>query len=124
MLEAVFKFFSFFFPGSESSLRTLSLFAINDVTVPAPAVTVPIPETTADAVNASDTARQELKAALSYEGSPEERQARLFCKQLGINYDKLSKDEFVSLINILKKSSLLRTQPNKRGKNKKKRTCV
>ena len=27
---------------------------------------------------------------------------RLFCKQLGINYDKLSKDEFVSLINISK----------------------
>ena len=77
--------------------------------------------TTADAVNPSDTARQELEAAMSYEGSPEERQARLFCKQLGINYDKLSKDEFVSLINILKKSSLLKVQPNKRGKNKPKR---
>ena len=77
--------------------------------------------TTADAVNPSDTARQELEAAMSYEGSAEERQARLFCKQLGINYDKLSKDEFVSLINILKKSSLLKVQPNKRGKNKPKR---
>ena len=76
--------------------------------------------TTADAVNPSDTARQELEAAMSYEGSAEERQARLFCKQLGINYDKLSKDEFVSLINILKKSSLLKGQPNKRGKNKRK----
>ncbi len=77
--------------------------------------------TTADAVNPSDTARQELEAAMSYEGSPEERQARLFCKQLGINYDKLSKDEFVSLINILKKSSLLKSQPNKRGKNNKRK---
>ncbi|MBR0300359.1 MAG: hypothetical protein IJQ93_08600, partial [Bacteroidales bacterium] len=64
---------------------------------------------------------QELEAAMSYEGSPEERQARLFCKQLGINYDKLTKEEFVTLINILKKSSLLKTQPNKRGKNKPKR---
>ena len=71
--------------------------------------------TTADAVNPSDTARQELEAAMSYEGSPEERQARLFCKQLGINYDKLS------LINILKKSSLLKSQPNKRGKNNKRK---
>ena len=77
--------------------------------------------TTADAVNPSDMARQELEAAMSYEGSPEERQARLFCKQLGINYDKLSKEEFVTLINILKKSSLLKVQPNKRGKNKSKR---
>lgn len=76
--------------------------------------------TTADADNPSDTARQELEAAMSYEGSAEERQARLFCKQLGINYDKLSRDEFVSLINILKKSSLLKGQPNKRGKNKRK----
>ena len=77
--------------------------------------------TTADAVNPSDTARQELEAAMSYEGSPEERQARLFCKQLGIKYDKLSKEEFASLINILKKSSLLKVQPNRRGKNKPKR---
>lgn len=77
--------------------------------------------TTADAVNPSDTARQELEAAMSYEGSPEEHQARLFCKQLGINYDKLSKEEFVSLINILKKSSLLKGQPNKRGKNNKRK---
>ena len=68
-----------------------------------------------------DTARQKLEAAMSYEGSVEERQARLFCKQLEINYDKLSKEEFVNLINILKKSSLLKVQPNKRGKNKAKR---
>ena len=77
--------------------------------------------TTADEANPSDTARQELEVAMSYEGSAEERQARLFCKQLGINYDKLSKEEFVTLINILKKSSLLKVQPNKRGKNKSKR---
>lgn len=38
--------------------------------------------TTADTINPSDTARQELEAAMSYKGSAEERQARLFCKQL------------------------------------------
>ena len=32
--------------------------------------------TTADAVNPSDTARQELEVAMSYEGSAEERQAK------------------------------------------------
>ena len=53
-----------------------------------------------------------------YNGSAEERQARIFCRQLGINYDKLSKDEFAGLVRILKKSSLLKVLPNKRGKNK------
>ena len=33
----------------------------------------------------------------------------------------LSKEEFVSLINILKKSSLLKLPPNKRGKNNSKK---
>ena len=77
--------------------------------------------TTADTVYPSDTVRQELEAAISYEGSPQERQARVFCKQLGIDYDKLSKEEFISLINILKKSTLLKVQPNKRGKNNSKK---
>ncbi len=77
--------------------------------------------TTADEVNPSDTVRQELEAAMSYEGSPQERQVRVFCRQLGIDYDKLSKEDFASLIRILKKSSLLKIQPNKRGKNKPKK---
>jgi hypothetical protein len=75
--------------------------------------------TTADVVNPADTARQTLEEAMNYEGSAEERQARLFCRQLGINYDKLAKDEFSSLIRILKKSSLLKNLPNKRGRNNK-----
>jgi transcriptional regulator with XRE-family HTH domain len=75
--------------------------------------------TTADAVNPSDTAKQALEEALRYKGSADERQARIFCRQLGINYDKLSKDEFAGLIRILKKSSLLKVPPNKRGKVKK-----
>ena len=58
---------------------------------------------------------------MKYEGSAEERQARLFCKQPGINYDKLSKDEYAGLINILKKSSLLKKLPNKRGNNNKRK---
>ena len=48
--------------------------------------------TTSDTVNPSDSARQALEDAMSFEGSPEERQARVFCKQLGINYDKLTKE--------------------------------
>ena len=58
---------------------------------------------------------------MSYEGIAKERQTRVFLKQLGINYDKLSKEEFMTLVNILKKSSLLKGQPNKRGKNNKRK---
>lgn len=72
---------------------------------------------TADEINPADKVKQELEDAMRYEGSTEERQARVFCKNLGINYDKLSREEFVSLINILKKSSYMKGQPNKRGKN-------
>lgn len=70
--------------------------------------------TTAEVVNPSDTVKQELESAMSYEGSAEEKQMRVFCRQLGIDYDKLSKEEFVSLINILKKSSLLTNQPTRK----------
>ena len=51
---------------------------------------------------------------MSYEGSAEENKARLFCRQLGIDYDKLTKEEFVTLINILKKATLLNNQPVKK----------
>lgn len=58
---------------------------------------------------------------MSYEGSPEERQARLFCKQLRTTYDKFSKEKFIGLINILKKFPPLISQSNKQRINKTKR---
>lgn len=70
--------------------------------------------TTADAENPADAVKQELESAMSYEGSAEENKARLFCRQLGIDYDKLTKEEFVTLINILKKATLLNNQPVKK----------
>ena len=77
--------------------------------------------TTADEVNPSDTVRQELEAAMSFEGSKEEAQVRLFCRQLGIDYDSMSKEEFTVMIGVLKKSSLLKGPRNKRGQNKKRK---
>ncbi len=58
---------------------------------------------------------------MSIEGSERERQAIYFCKQLGIDYKKLSHEEFVSLISILKKSKLLQSGISQRGKAKTKR---
>lgn len=54
---------------------------------------------------------------MSYEGSLQEKQARL-----GIDYDALSKEEFVTLIGILKKSRKLQIrQGSQRGKGHRKR---
>ncbi len=64
---------------------------------------------------AEDIAK-EIQAAAEFTGSDQERQARIFCMQLGINYDRLSPEEFATLVNILKKSKLLKSPISKRGK--------
>lgn len=51
-----------------------------------------------------------------YEGTEEEKKARLFLATLGIDYDKLTPEEFVTQINILKKSEHLKSPNNQRGK--------
>ena len=51
-----------------------------------------------------------------YEGTEEEKKARLFLAALGIDYDKLTPEEFVTQINNLKKSELLKSPNNLRGK--------
>lgn len=73
--------------------------------------------TTADEASNVAEVQKQFQEAMSYEGSAEERQVRVFCKNLGINYDKLSREEFVCLINILRKSSYMKAQSSKRGKN-------
>lgn len=82
--------------------------------------------TTADTDSPAADAAAKLQEALTYEGSPEEKQARVFLSQLGIDYDKLTQEEFVTLIGILKKSALLKSSIRHRGKpviqKKKKRT--
>ena len=58
--------------------------------------------TTADTASPAADAAAKLQEALSFEGSPQEKQARVFLSELGIDYDKLSGEEFVTLIGILK----------------------
>ncbi|MCD7801714.1 MAG: transcriptional regulator, partial [Clostridiales bacterium] len=48
-----------------------------------------------------EQAKNALEEAMSIEGSEQERQAIYFCKQLWIDYKKLSYEEFVSLVAIL-----------------------
>ena len=82
--------------------------------------------TTADTDSPAADAAAKLQEALTFEGSQEEKQARVFLSELGIDYDKLSHEEFVSLIGILKKSALLKSPIKHRGRpviqQKKKRT--
>ncbi|MBQ9721832.1 MAG: XRE family transcriptional regulator, partial [Oscillospiraceae bacterium] len=72
--------------------------------------------TTADVASPAADAAAKLQEALSFEGSPQEKMARGFLMQLGINYDKLTHEEFVTLIGILKKSSLMKSPIKQRGK--------
>lgn len=46
---------------------------------------------------------------MNFEGSSEKRQIRSFLATFGIDYDKLSKEQFVSLIEILKLSKYLKS---------------
>ena len=71
---------------------------------------------TAPETTTAEKIQSSLSDAIRFQGSDQERQIRIFCKQLGIDYDKLTVEEFAVLIQILKKSELLKSPYNKRGK--------
>ena len=73
---------------------------------------------TADETSLVATVQGQLQDAMNFEGSVEEKKIRAYLATIGLDYDALTKEEFVSLIGILKKSKLLRTPINQRGKNK------
>ena len=52
----------------------------------------------------ADELKENLDAVEKFKGSRQEKQAMLYCKQLGINYKNLSEEEFRWLIRILQKS--------------------
>ena len=62
--------------------------------------------------------RQDIEEVMNSKGSDLERQAILYCKRQGINYNKLSELEFRQLIHILNKSSILKIHGSKRKKRK------
>lgn len=74
--------------------------------------------TTADAdmEPASEKAVCRLEAALNREGSKEEKIVRALLSQLKIDYDTLTKEEFVTLIGILNKSEHMKKHISRRGK--------
>lgn len=71
---------------------------------------------TADESALVATVQGQLQDAMNFEGSSEEKKARSFLVTLGIDYDKLSKEQFVTLIEILKLSKHMKSPINQRGK--------
>ena len=71
---------------------------------------------TADTASPVADVQMQLEDVMNHKGTDEEKQARLLLKSLGIDYDKLTPEEFVTMINILKKSTHLRSCNNQRGK--------
>ena len=75
----------------------------------------------ADALTADDdlsaaAVQKQLLEAVHFEGSSEEKKIRAYLATLGIDYDALTKDEFISLVGILKKSKHMKSPISQRGK--------
>ena len=71
---------------------------------------------TADETSLVATVQGQLQDAMNFEGSSEEKQIRSFLATFGIDYDKLSKEQFVTLIEILKLSKYMKSPISQRGK--------
>lgn len=75
----------------------------------------------ADALTADDdlsaaAVQKQLLEAVHFEGSSEEKKIRAYLATLGIDYDAPTKDEFISLVGILKKSKHMKSPISQRGK--------
>ena len=71
---------------------------------------------TADEISLAATMQDQLQDAMNFEGSSEEKKIRAYLATLGIDYDALTKDEFISLVGILKKSQHMKSPISQRGK--------
>ena len=72
--------------------------------------------TTADEVSAALNVQKQLQDAMDYKDSTEEKKARLFLANLGIDYDALTMEQFANLIEVLKLSKHMNSPISQRGK--------
>ena len=72
--------------------------------------------TTADESSAALDVQKQLQDAMDYKGSAEEKKARLFLANLGIDYDALTMEQFTNLIEVLKLSKHINSPISQRGK--------
>lgn len=71
---------------------------------------------TADEVSFAENMQNQLRATMNFEGSSEEKKAKALLATLGIDYDAISMEQFVNLIEVLKLSKHLKTPISQRGK--------
>lgn len=72
--------------------------------------------TTADQSSVAVETQAQLQEVISFEGSTEEKKARFFLANLGIDYDAITKEQFVTVIEVLKLSKHMKSPVNRRGK--------
>lgn len=71
---------------------------------------------TADESSLVTTVQGQLQDAMNFEGSSEEKKAKALLATLGIDYDTITMEQFVNLIEVLKLSKHLKTPISQRGK--------
>lgn len=72
--------------------------------------------TTADRHSPALDVQQSLQEAMDYKGSDAEKQARIFLATFSIDYDAITMEQFVNIIEVLKLSKHLKPSINQRGK--------
>ena len=71
---------------------------------------------TADERSLAATVQGQLQDAINFEGSVEEKKAKALLATLGIDYDAITMEQFVNLIEALRLSKHLKTPISQRGK--------
>lgn len=77
-----------------------------------------VDRTTADQSSVAVETQAQLQEVMSFEGSAEEKKARFFLANLGIDYDAISKEQFVTVIEVLKLSKHMNSPISRRGTRK------
>ena len=72
--------------------------------------------TTADTPSIAEEVQAQLKDSMNFEGSDAEKQARIYLATFGIDYDAITKEQFVNIIDVLKLSKYMKGSTNQRGK--------
>ena len=72
--------------------------------------------TTADQTSAAAQVHQQLENAMNFEGSSDEKKAKALLATWGIDYDAITMEQFVNLIEVLKLSKHMNSPISQRGK--------
>jgi hypothetical protein len=75
--------------------------------------------TSAPDTTAVDEIKNSLEEAAHFQGSEKEKWVVVFCRQLGIDYTKLTLEEFQVIVKVLRKSKLLTIPRKGHGKKQK-----